>query len=202
MVAPLTYREFDPDDSFLIYLTGMELAHRTSAIDRANTRLDDALGRGDSADVFFYLEAVLSNAAAIARLLWPAADPNDPDPAKSAAAARHLARGKLLRRAFKAHHARVLKLELRSVRNAYEHFDEQLDDYLAAGETVVADRNIGPLATSLVARPLRHYDPATGMASILDVETSVPAIVEGAHALRANLVGVTFMLDEFLRISP
>lgn len=120
---------------------------------------DDVRAHNPPQAVHMRLFALMAHAANVSKLLWP--DLKRADHPKVAEA-----RGKALRRrlgfpkSFKEH-----PLGQRGVRNALEHFDERLDDWVAAhadGGGVYIDLNMGPLSAFGVkseADVMRNYDP-------------------------------------------
>ena len=174
------------DESFLVYMCGIELDRQIRSTLHANRELRRCLRHHDQDGALFYLDALLRSTAAISRFLWPVRS-------------KYASRGMLLTRLFKV--SKRSSLATRGVRNDFEHFDEKIQDWLDSGNTVVADANIGragPLLGGRVAN-LRHLDPSTMIASYLDETVRITALVSAARRLRRNMRGVTFMLDEHLR---
>ena len=75
-------------------------------------------------------------------------------------------------------------LKSRDVRNAFEHFDERIERWHAAGDTkVFASRNVGPPDAIRVAdeSSLSHFgtfDPATGVVTFWDWTASIPDLLD------------------------
>ena len=182
---PVDYPQLDDDESFLVYMCGIELDRQIGSTLFANRKLRRCLRVGDRDGALFYLDALLRSTAAISRFFWPSGK-------------KYRARGELLRRHFRV--GNTSSLAARGVRNAFEHFDEEIQDWLSAGNQVVADANIGPVR--FVAggriRPLRHLDPSTMTAHYLDRSIGLTALVSAVRRLRRNMRGVTFMLDSHL----
>lgn len=182
MIGSVVYPTLaDSDEEFLVYMMGIELNRLCRNLGRANREMRRALRRGDHQAAWFYLDALLRAAASISRIFWP---PNS----------KYAGRAKLLGRLF--HVGRRSPFALRDVRNSFEHFDERIEDWLASGETLVDDANIGPTRPGI--RHLRHFDPATGEASYLDRSVHTDRLVAAAARLRRRMRGVTFMLDQHL----
>jgi hypothetical protein len=102
-----------PVEAFYIHSI-IYAADRTEA---AFQRFDDALPTGNAEPVVSSIQEALSHAAGISRFLWPMRDTK---------LAR--ARGQKLREAFRVDDSSPL--QHRKLRNAFEHFDEDLDAFL------------------------------------------------------------------------
>lgn len=181
----VSYPVLSDVDSFLVYMMGIELDRQGRHLLHANRELRKALRRGDSLGALFYLDALLRCAAAISRILWPSR-------------AKYKPRGRLLRRLFRV--AGRSPFAHRAVRNAFEHFDERLEDWLA-GETLVVDSSIGPKNSFIgqsTLRHLRHLEPISMEASFLDESLRIDPLVRAARGLRPKMRGITFMLDAHL----
>lgn len=189
----MNYPELDRDELFLVYLFGIELDRRCRQLTHASQLMKRAVRRADAQEAFFYLESLLGSAAAISRIFWPPGW-------NQSTTTTYASRARLLRKNFRMTSRSVFYA--RGVRNAFEHFDERLDDFLAAGETVVVDANIGPPG-SIVGkgiRLLRNLDQTTWTASYLDETANLPRLVNAANTFRREkLVGVTPMLDTHMR---
>jgi hypothetical protein len=118
--------------------------------------LQASLTAGSVDSTYRALHSLLSHAANLSKLLWPAATK---DKAKAAVMQGRAAR-LLNKLSLQAHIAPILSN--RDLRNHLEHFDERLDTWAALNPPGLVDRNVGPLAmlgTFPVAAVLRHYDP-------------------------------------------
>jgi len=180
----VTYPNLSNDESFLVYIMGIELDRQRRHLLRANRHLRRALRQGDAESALFYLDAFLRCAAAISRTLWPSKPKYKP-------------RGRGLRKLF--HVGDRSPFAQREVRNAFEHFDEKVDDWLASGETLVIDSNIGPKSAFVgqhTLRHLRHLDPTAMSVSYLDESIRIDPLVRAARSLRRKMTGVTYMLDQ------
>lgn len=183
------YPVLNDDDSFLVYMMGIELDRQRRHLLRANRQLRTALRRRDAQTTLFYLDALLRCSAAISRILWPTRS-------------KYEARGRLLRRLF--HVGKRSPFADRVVRNAFEHFDERVEDWLASGQTIVVDSNIGTRSSFVGQKTLphlRHLDPDSMVASFLDDAVRIDPLVRAARSLRAKMLGVTFMLDSHLKLT-
>lgn len=97
-------------------------------------KTDDALADLDQNDILNSLQNIVVQGAAISRYFWPARK-------------GHEARAELLRVACGVTDESALKN--RDLRNAIEHFDEKLDQYLADGIVgYIFPQYVGPLPTS------------------------------------------------------
>jgi hypothetical protein len=98
------------------YLEGIRYAAKCSV--EAFERYEDAVENRDRDEVVAHAHEALSHAAAVSRFFWP--------PAKPGTLRAH--RAAKLRKSFKLDDASPLAN--RDLRNALEHFDERLDEYL------------------------------------------------------------------------
>jgi hypothetical protein len=123
-----------------------EVARQAENALHSKGRLDDAVARRSTREVFRHLESFLNGATKVSLLLWPARDTGK-------------ARGEHLRDLLKVTQGNPL--EMRGARNHLQHFDERLDEWAATTENGnYVDSNVGPLA-ALGLPVLRHYDPAS-----------------------------------------
>lgn len=153
-------------------------------------------------------DQVASEAAMVAKYLWPIkpnlAKKRSPDYEASC-----------LRRAFSEHRGNVLRAALdvddtnplndRDLRNSIEHFDERIDARLLSSDRILVGQSWGP--RHLIGLPehagevlLRHYDPTTGIYSVLDTRISLPAVTAELEVLatRAKNAADMFMLSQHL----
>ncbi len=182
----VTYPNLSNDESFLVYIMGIELDRQRRHLLRANRHMRRALRQGDHEAALFYLDALVRCAGAISRILWPSV-------------AKYKPRGRRLRKLFRV--GKRSPFVQREVRNAFEHFDEKVEKWLGSGETVVIDSNIGSKSAFVgqhTLRHLRHLDPTAMTVSFLDESVRIDPLVRAAHSLRRKMTGVTYMLDEHL----
>jgi hypothetical protein len=133
------------------------------AADRSETafqRFDEAIAGAESASLIVAtVQEALAHAGALSRFFWPVRRDN----------ALAAARGKRLREAFALSDASALKW--RKLRNAFEHFDEDLDSFLLeerAGcffpSPIVNDYS---LADEAVGHIFKLVDPKNGVCVLL-----------------------------------
>jgi hypothetical protein len=157
-----------------------EVQNQATMAKLAASDLQNALTAGDIDRMFFSLQAMLSGAAMLSKLLWP--NPNNCDergqPLDAAGQERRRAtitRGRELRGALGL--ASLPILESRQLRNDFEHFDTRLDGYFASLDEDdprnIADFIVGP--ADMISsggggspRYLRSIDPDSGTAHVLD----------------------------------
>lgn len=130
-----------------------EIRHQVEAASTAATQFNSALRLKDVGTMFAASQALLTSAALISKLLWPA-------PARWMSAERKktaVDRGAHLRTELQVSDDSPLRT--RTVRNAFEHFDEVLDEWLDQHAGYVADRIVtdapnGPI--SIAEKPARY----------------------------------------------
>lgn len=131
--------------------------------ERSNTafqRFDEAVAKREpSAKIFATVQEALTHAAALSRFFWPVQKENQ----------LSVARGKRLRNAFSLDDTSALKW--RKLRNAFEHFDDDLDRFLLqdhagcffpspqVGDHALADEAIGHI--------FKLVDPQHGVCVLL-----------------------------------
>jgi hypothetical protein len=194
------YVPLNPTTDFLVIVVGIDLVRRVDHMRRAMGEVSNALTRRSADEVWYHAEAFLASAAAISVTFWPSR--NKPP---------HSTRAKTLKRLFNVLDDSPLRQ--RTVRNAFVHFDERLDKYLAGGIHVVIDSNISdrpPGETIVGAKALRHLDRASMTVSYLDDAVRLPELMDAGNQLLSNMRGVTRTLDAVIdgirpygfRVSP
>lgn len=214
------YPDLDQDESFFVYIHGIDLARRSRDVVRAWTELQDAVRTGDDDLAWYHVASLLSAAGAISRTLWPSRSGPSPNRARRGpgtiahlpswleslldtlrgrmetsrkGAPWYRTRGRTLRTRF--HVKDTSAFSDRSLRNAFEHFDEKLDDFLRDGNAIVIDSNVGPKAAIPALPVLRHLDPTTWVVSFLDQSLNLEQLAKAAAGLPQKMRGVSFMLD-------
>ena len=126
----------------------------------------------------FSLQEALSYAAALSRFFWPV-DKRAPFPQ---------ARGQKLRQSFGLDDTSVLKD--RSLRNALEHFDENLDEYLLGNVVGQYVRSFVGSAAEVVApsKVIRLLDPETEVFYLLGTGFSFASIRDAVGDLFARAI--------------
>jgi hypothetical protein len=91
------------------------------------------------------------------------------------------------------------KLKDRRVRNAFEHFDEELDKHFFAGHQYLIDRNIAPLGSILPGEDqpsmLRHLDNQTMTVSVLGVKVDLQELWDAIDQARQSATRALQALD-------
>lgn len=153
----------------------------------------NSLGR-----TFMSIQSVLAAASMLSKLLWP-------NPASLAHGggpltdeeevqrSRTLKRGTVLRGVLIKAGDDTKQLEAnRTVRNAFEHFDERLDKFITetGGEQGIVDRNIAPLGSIIVdggePKHLRRINPASLVVSVLDSSVELQPLVSLTQTLKGR----------------
>lgn len=140
---------------------------------------------GDTHRLWFALQGLLGAAGNASKLLWGSGRSPSDQAAKSAAR-------KPLRDLAQVNDASPLKP--RKIRNAFEHWDERIEEWFAAGDTkVYASRLVGPPdSVSIEGRPpdhFGHYDPETGLLTFWEESVSVPDLIEELRRIYLKLGG-------------
>ncbi|MFT2815648.1 hypothetical protein [Leifsonia sp. A12D58] len=168
-----------------------ELVNQAEAAELAVADFNAALAGGARgvARAFASVQALLGAAALISKLLWP-------QPPSRNANGDSLTSDEETQRAFTIARARRLReltaikglpiLESRKVRNGLEHFDERLDKFFLSGQSIVADRNIGPKDRLVIigdapAMHLRLIDNERLTASVLGDEVSLQGLMNATQ---------------------
>ncbi|MCU1419569.1 MAG: hypothetical protein JWR57_738 [Mycetocola sp.] len=180
-----------PIDNWTIQTYLRELENQAEAAALAVNDLNTALsgGVGQIPRAFASVQALLGSAALISKLLWPKPPALKPDGTSLTAdedlqRAYTLGRGRQLRELTGIRSLPIL--ESRKVRNGLEHFDERLDAFFFSGQSIVADRNIGPRDRMIVigdtpAMHLRLIDNERLTASVLSDEVSLQEITDATQ---------------------
>lgn len=78
----------------------------------------------------------------------------------------------------------------RDMRNAFEHFDERLEDWASEGHSVAVDSNVGPLESFIKGVDsktfLRHFDPTTGVITFRGQSHDMRPILDALEELQAR----------------
>ena len=167
-----------------------ELVHQAETLEIAAGQFNEGLHSRDSDNVrriFAAVQSLLGAAAMMSKLLKPDPpgfrwDGSPLSPEETRQRKLSIDRGKQLRDALlvKGDHP----ITQRSVRNAFEHFDDRLDRYLEANPTAsVVDLYVGPAGGIVVDPPipyLRHVDNETLMVSVLDKSVNIQSLYDAA----------------------
>jgi hypothetical protein len=129
-----------------------------------------------------HLQNILVHAAALSRYFWPSKPgPND----------LHEKRGRQLRELFGVPDESALKV--RKLRNQLEHFDENLDHYLAAKPIVgyIMPAYVGgePERSGVPSHMFRAFYIDTGVFEVLGVRHEIQPIVDALYELWAKMNG-------------
>lgn len=128
--------------------------------------------------IWFSVQNILVSSANLSKLLWGSGR-NGPDARAEAEAGRHE-----LRESLQVEDDSPLKST--TVRNRFEHFDQRLEKWRQGGGQIFIGRNIGdPNAVHTPSEPDRfgHYDPATGIVTILGETSVLPDLVAEAQRI-------------------
>lgn len=165
-----------------------ELIEQAEAAAISALHYNDARAGGNVAGMFAAVQGILSAAALVSKVLWPA-------PARWLAAERKAAmetRGEHLRALVSVPDESPLRS--RAVRNAFEHFDEHLDDWLEGPERYVVDRvvtNAPESAILIDGSPpsfLRLIDEQRNVVSVLDNSVAIQDLMDALAALRVSCI--------------
>ncbi len=145
--------------------------------------------------LFMALQAMVGAAAMISKLLWPNSsmldfkgDPLDEEGLRMREI--RIARGGALRNALDVKAIPIL--QSRKVRNAFEHFDEELDAFFDSPSRFwTLDHNIGPIDQAVVvsedgdvvSKTLRLFDPESGNAHVAGKNVNVQDLANAVSAL-------------------
>lgn len=150
---------------------------------------------------FMAVQSILAASSMISKLLWPNPSPVDrhcqkligePEQQRK----RTINRGKSLRKILVQKTDDTQPIEHnRTVRNAFEHFDERLDIFVhdeASGSRTVVDRNIIPKSVINIngaePRHLRRIDPTTVSISVLDNSVDLRPLVTLIERIQARAI--------------
>jgi hypothetical protein len=146
-------------------------------------------------------QSLLAAAAMISKLLWPNPSSHDREGHRLCGEAeqrrlRTVKRGKELRKVLieKTDNAQPLK-DNRTVRNAFEHFDERLDDFVykeSEGARNIIDRNIVPLGMIVIngdePKHLRRIDPEIVSISVLESSVHLQPLADLIQSIKARAI--------------
>ena len=189
-----------------------ELYNQAEAFELAVTDYNSVInvpGPNVVAKVFADVQAMVTAAALVSKLLWPSPPKFDIDckpltPEDEAMRLLALDRGEQLRRVLGKDVVKKLQvLYSKKVRNSLEHFDERLDQYLfEMGEGAnVVDRNIGP--REMIAfngkEPvyIRHVDQTRSKVIVLKDEADLQDIANSMQLLKS--VTSQWLAENFYR---
>ncbi|WDF32235.1 hypothetical protein PTW37_10145 [Arthrobacter agilis] len=148
--------------------------------------------RGNASPTIAAAQAALSHSVAITRLIWPNPPSRDRDGNKLTGEPldRHrwiIDRGKMMRRIVGPVDEQTWILGNRRLRNAYEHFDEYLDNFLfdidrGKRPNVIVDTGVLPRGAiridGEIPTYLRLLDPELWELSLIDEKVSLPQLVK------------------------
>jgi hypothetical protein len=163
-------------DDHLMSIFKLELKYQCELAQAANRQLDDALRSGDSDGRWVALQAILAIAGNAAKLLW----------GSGRQVKVEQERGDLRTIAGVSEGS---PLKSRSVRNAFEHFDEFIVKWHEKGDTdVYASRHIGQ-SEEWPPHSARfgHFNPVTGVITFLDRSASIPDLMAEFDRIYAKL---------------
>ncbi|MEV7606133.1 hypothetical protein AB0N65_11900 [Paenarthrobacter sp. NPDC089322] len=183
-----------------------EVVYQARIMRKAVEEYNVGLHQGETTTVLVAAQNAINAAMAINRLFW-VTFPNRsgaPDDATLQKRAFSLARAKQLRKIMGNINQETSPLADRKVRNAFEHFEQYLDDFLFdqrsgddqngfIGDVIVAPRD-GILVSGKPPIHLRHVHPDVHEVGVLTVKTDL-------LALAAEVVRVDCLAKEWLRIN-
>lgn len=148
----------EQNDKHHIWLFAREIESQMRMAELSLTELEKLyIGHPEFTNLTWYhLESMVKSLIAMANILWPSTNKNPPK-----------GRSRQLLQVFGLEDW-VLPRDFRKTRNALEHFDEGLDDWMARTESGnLADRNVGP--KNMIVGDIEHartWDPRTGELSV------------------------------------
>lgn len=177
-------------DDAILSLYMREITFQVYVARSAYARMKDSVAMPDGGGIlatFAGIQSLLGAGAMVSKLLWP------PKSAKELGAQR----GAALRACLDITDDFSV-LRSREVRNALEHFDERLDSFIAEGNYIFVDSNIGLIEMFLRMLPpgtkvLRHVDTSTGDVSVLDSSISINELCDAMVEVEER---VNVWLDE------
>ncbi len=170
-------------DAHLLRLFKTELKSQCEIATAAAHDIQTATG--DTYRLWFALQGLLGCAGNISKLLWGSGR----NPTEQAQRERER---RPLRDALEVTDDSPLRP--RKVRNAFEHWDERIEDWFTPGDVdVYASRNVGPPDAIMIGgKPPRHfgsYDPSTGLLTFWEESVSVPDLIEEMGRIYTQLRG-------------
>lgn len=168
-------------DQQYAWFYALQVHDQAAHVRTAHADLASAVKDHDMARLWYSMQMLLGAAAMLSKLLWPAND-DKAEPIRG--------RGAYLREHFKIGDDSPLKDK--KARNASEHFDERIDDWVLGSEKhSLADSNVGPLAPLGVAAEdvFRHYDPDTDTVIVCGVSVTLPPLLGEVERILAVPVG-------------
>jgi hypothetical protein len=162
-------------DPRLQYIFESEVLQQWTFTIRSVTVMNDALQRADLDAFWFAMDATLGALANISKVFFP--------PSTRSQAKR---RGRQMRETFGVQDNSLLKE--RALRDAFEHFDERIDQWFQHNrDRAFADRNVAPAGAIAVGLGpmdfMRHFDPTTNVVSVLGDSLDLQALVQEVETL-------------------
>jgi|ERR1022692_1148021 hypothetical protein len=178
-----------------------EVVNQAELVDMAERELRSSVTTPSQETVsraFMSAQSILGASGMLSKLLWPnpASMDHHGQPLTGEAEQeriRTLDRGKALRKILVKKGDNELLERNRTVRNAFEHFDERLDTFVeeeSHRSRNIFDRNIGPPGFILVdgaePRHLRRIDPTNWTVSVLDSSVDLLSLIAVIRAIRGR----------------
>lgn len=166
-------------DEHLLSIFKLELQYQCELAAAAERQLEAARETGDSDGLWVSLQSILIIAGNCAKLLWGS---GRGEAAKEMEVAR-----KPLRDAAQVDENSPLKS--RSVRNAFEHWDEKIEAWHRRGDiNVYASRHVGQSeAWPPHGSRFGHYNPTTGVVTFLSTSAPIPDLLAEMARIRGIL---------------
>lgn len=169
-------------DQKFAWFYALQVHDQAQYVRTARTDLAAAVQGHDMARLWYSIQMLLGATGMLSKLLWPANDDKAADPIRG--------RGAYLRQHFKI--ADDSPLRSKAARNASEHFDERIDEWvLGSANHSLADSNVGPLAPLGVSPEdvFRHYDPATDLVIVCGVSVELQPLLDEVDRILTVPVG-------------
>lgn len=169
-------------DQKFAWFYALQVHDQAEYVRKARADLTAAVKAHDMARLWYSIQMLLGAAGMLSKLLWPANDDHAPEPIRG--------RGTYLRQHFKI--ADDSPLRSKAARNASEHFDERIDEWvLGSAKHSLADSNVGPLAPLGITPEdvFRHYDPSADVVIVCGVSVELPPLLDEVGRILAVPVG-------------
>lgn len=151
-------------------------------------------------NAFDHAEAVISDTAMVAQLLWPDARPGPGESGEEFKRRKAYARerGSALRQIIGI--SGDSPLRSKALRNSIEHFDERLDKVTMDPPRLIMRNNIGPIdmidgIEGAEAMHLHHFNPEDGRYTILGDSVSIPEVIQALQSLSIQVEELARQID-------
>jgi hypothetical protein len=160
-------------DALVLSVFQFEVAFQCKTILTAATRLDGALAKSDTDEIWTQLQIILLASANLSKMFW-------------GSGGKRRALRKDLRDSVQIDDKSPLRDT--NLRNDFEHFDERLEDwYSSSTHKNFVGRNIGPPGSFNVPtdpkRRFQHFDPSSGLVSFWGHSVPIRDLIAEANRI-------------------